>query len=230
MLKDNEVIHGRRWRRRRRDFWRAWQEERREWEQVAGDHGRERVAESGEFAETTRPSGRGWRDFFHDFMGTWPEQHWAFGGRRFSPWHQGVDAFNPFVAGLLSKGGGLLPIYVLHLLAQQPRYGNELMELIVERTGGQWAANPGAMYPLMTMLENNGLVEGDWEDPRKRTTRVYKLTREGYQELERLKAIVRPKLAQAVAVLNGLANDLRSDRNDSTPVDEVDTVYLHRGF
>ena len=95
---------------------------------------------------------KAWRQFFHDFTGAWPEQHWALGGRRFRPWHQGVDNFNPFVASLLSKGGGLLPLLVLVLLEQQPRYGNELMELITERTSGQWLANPGAIYPLMNML------------------------------------------------------------------------------
>ena len=93
-----------------------------------------------------------WRNFFHNFMGAWPEEHWAFGGRRFSPWHQGIDSFNPFVATLLSKGGGLLPLLVMHLLDQEPRYGNEIMELIAERTQGQRVANPGANYPMLTMM------------------------------------------------------------------------------
>src|SRR4051812_27364283 len=71
-----------------------------------------------------------WRNFFHEFTGDWPEQHWAFGGRRFHPWHQGDVSFNPFVANLFSQGGGLLPLIVLHLLREKPRYGNELMSLI----------------------------------------------------------------------------------------------------
>ncbi|MGF1504220.1 MAG: PadR family transcriptional regulator, partial [Anaerolineae bacterium] len=114
----------------------------------------------------------GWRLHFREHMGTMPEHHWAFRGRRFRPWHQGRDAFNPFVAGLLSKGGGLLPALVLSLLEQKPRYGNEIMDIISERTRGRWRSNPGAIYPLMTMLEENELITGEWEDPEKRTVRM----------------------------------------------------------
>jgi DNA-binding PadR family transcriptional regulator len=158
-----------------------------------------------------------WRQFFHNFMGAWPEEHWAFGGRRFSPWHQGIDSFNPFVAALLSKGGGLLPLVVMHLLDQEPRYGNEIMELIAEYTQGQWVANPGAIYPLLTMLEEEDLVEGKWADPRKRTMRIYHLTAAGEEELDRLKAIVRPKLEEAAKVLQELARDMNGDEGESPP-------------
>lgn len=144
-------------------------------------------------------------------MGTWPENHWAFRGRRFNPWHQGKDAFNPLVASLLSKGGGLLPLYVLHLLAQQPRYGNEIMEKLSERTNGQWVANPGAIYPLMTVLEEQGFIIGKWEDPVKRTVRIYEITELGKKELPRLKAVVLPKLEETLEVLENMADDLTGD-------------------
>jgi DNA-binding PadR family transcriptional regulator len=156
-----------------------------------------------------------WRDFFHEFTGEWPEQHWAFGGRRFHPWHQGDVSFNPFVANLFSQGGGLLPLIVLHLLVEKPRYGNELMSLIAEKTAGQWAANPGAIYPLMTELETRGLVEGAWDDPRKRTVRVYHLTDKGRRELERVKSIVLPKLDEAIEVLQTVVNDLSYPKEET---------------
>ncbi len=196
--------------RRKRNFWWAWKEEmRRLWEEQHG--------------KSWESSGRPpfppemlatWREFFHNFTGDWPEKHWAFGGRRFRPWHQGVDTFNPFVANLFSQGGGLLPLVVLRLLSEQPRYGNEIMTLITERTAGQWTANPGAIYPLMTELENRGLIEGQWEDPRKRTVRIYSLTEFGEQELNRVKAIVRPKLDEAIEVLQEIANDLNGDKGE----------------
>lgn len=152
-------------------------------------------------------------------MGASPEEHWFFGGRRFSPWHQGMDTFNPFVANLLSKGGGLLPLLVMQLVAQKPRYGNEIMEIIAERTGGQWVSNPGAIYPLLTQLEEQGLVEGVWEDPQKRTIRIYSLTEDGVQELARLKAIVRPKLSEAIEVLQKFERDLSGDPGETVPED-----------
>lgn len=197
------------------NFWLDWQaEQARFWE----SHGRGASGHPG-----THFSGpelaRTWRTFFRDFMGVWPEEHWAFGGRRFSPWHQGVDTFNPFVSSLLSKGGGLLPLYVLQLLAERPYYANELMGLITERTGRQWMANPGAIYPLMTQLEQHGLVAGEWEDPRKRTVRIYHLTETGTQELARLKSIVRPKLQEAIEVLQDLIQDLNVEVKDDPKQD-----------
>ena len=101
----------------------------------------------------------------------------------------------------MSLGGGLLPVLVLQLIAEEPRYGNEVMKLIRERTAGQWTANPGAIYPLLTQLEEEGFISGDWEDTRKRTMRIYQITPEGEEELARLKDIIRPKLSEAISVL-----------------------------
>lgn len=196
--------------RRRHNFWHAWREEmRRRWRES------DRPPFCGPGTPPPPEVMHAWREFFHHFTGAWPEAHWVFGGRRFSPWHQGIESFNPFVAGLLSKGGGLLPLMVLQLLAQQPRYGNEIMGLIVERTRGQWVANPGAIYPLMMELEAHGLVRGEWEDPERRTIRIYHLTERGHEELSRLKAIVRPKLAEAVEMLQDLLRDLDEEGDDA---------------
>ncbi|MCP4429204.1 MAG: helix-turn-helix transcriptional regulator [Chloroflexi bacterium] len=216
--RDEERGHRRRHHKRHKDFWHDWRQERhRLWQEMDESRGDQRHEHEHRRRSPFPPRKRAvhWRAFFHDFMGDWPEDHWAFGGRRFNPWRQGKDEFNPFVASFLSKGGGLLPIYVLHLLSQQPRYGNEVMERITERTGGQWVANPGAIYPLMTTLEEQGLIEGEWEDPRKRTVRIYRLTEAGEQELARLIAIVRPKLEEAIEVLRGLANDLNGDQSEA---------------
>ena len=196
-------------RRQKQDFWRTWHKAYAESEEEPergpgpGRRGRGRAR--------ARRRANHWRQYFHNYMGTWPEEHWAFSGRRFSPWRQGDDAFNPLVASLLSKGGGLLALYVLQLLSERPRYGNEVMEALSERTGGGWAANPGAIYPLMTVLEEQGLIQGNWEDPRKRTVRHYELTETGRIELSRLRAIVKPKLYEAIEVLQLLAGDLEEE-------------------
>lgn len=191
-------------------FWPDWQEaQTRFWESQGNGQG------NGRGPRFPGPElVRTWRTFFRDYMGVWPEDHWALSGRRFTPWHQGVDTFNPFVSSLLSKGGGLLPLYVLRLLAERPYYANELMSLIAERTGRKWMANPGAIYPLMNQLEQNGLIAGEWEDPRKRTVRVYRLTEDGRQELARLRAVVQPKLEEAIHVLQDLASDLDDQEAD----------------
>lgn len=205
---------GRRRGSRRRDFWQAWYEERRRL--------REEHDEPGGITEDEMMTH--WRQFFREYMGTTPEEHWAFGGRRFNPWHQGVDAFNPFVANLLSKGGGLLPLLVLHLLDQEPRYGGAVMDWISDATGGQWVANPGAIYPLMTTLEKQGFITGEWEDPTKRTVRIYHLTDAGQQELERLRGVVQPKLVKAAEALQRFADDLGGE--DASNEDDGDGIEI----
>jgi len=169
---------------------------------------------------------RAWREYLREYFGEAPEEHWFFRGRRFAAWAGGPfgpGVSNPIVGLMLSKSGGLLPIYVLHLLDQQPRYGNELMRELEERTQGQWASNPGAIYPLLSFLEMHGLVEGRWEDPRKRTRRFYRLTERGREELRRLKEVLRPGLQGALAVLQGLLNDLYG-AEDETPTGEAQST------
>ncbi len=203
--------HGRHCRRGRcegdapgaRDFWREWRDERH-------GHGPEiAIGQPLSLAEM-----EAWRAFFHRTFGTWPEAHWIVGGRRFSPWHQGIDSFNPFVASLLSTGGGLLPLYVLHLVAQRPRYGSEIMDLLARRTNGQWVANPGAIYPLLALLEREGFLSGEWEDPERRTVRIYTITASGQAEVARIMTIVAPKLAETVAILQELLSDLEGQGAD----------------
>ena len=188
--------------KQRGHFWQMWTETEQAGQEEAPD-------------DEAFDACRMWRRFFAEFLGVAPEKHWLFGNRRFKPWFSGAwcppNLFNPFVATMLSKGGGLLSLYVLHLLAERPRFGNDIMREIEERTQGRWASNPGAIYPLLTALEERRLVEGVWEDPDKRTRRVYSLTPDGQQELERLKQVMRPKLEEAIRVLRGLCDDLEGD-------------------
>jgi DNA-binding PadR family transcriptional regulator len=100
---------------------------------------------------------------------------------------------------------------VLHLLAQQARYGNEIMTELETRTEGRWLANPGAVYPLLDLLEQQGLVTGEWEDPQKRTRRFYRLTTTGQAELEQLKEVMRPKLEEVIVILGKLLANLYAE-------------------
>ena len=166
---------------------------------------------------------RRWRERFEQFLGQPPEEHWMFGRRRFRPWQRGMAFFNPFVSAIFSRRGGLLPLYVLHLLDQEPRYGNELMNIIAERTAGGWSANPGAIYPLLNDLEEYGLIAGEWEDPQRRTVRRYTITESGRDELKRLKSVIHPKLQEAIDVLSGISDELGEEALAEKPVDAAET-------
>jgi DNA-binding PadR family transcriptional regulator len=99
---------------------------------------------------------------------------------------------DPFTGELRRRE--VLPLLVLHLIADGPSYGNQLMERIGDMTAGVLNVNPNTMYPLLRQLESRGLIEGRWEHPERRTRRYYSLTDAGRGEYERLVAEVRPFL------------------------------------
>jgi DNA-binding PadR family transcriptional regulator len=43
-------------------------------------------------------------------------------------------------------------------LADEPRHGYQLMQAIADRSGGRWTPSPGAIYPTIAQLEDEGLV------------------------------------------------------------------------
>ena len=99
---------------------------------------------------------------------------------------------DPFTGELRRRE--VLPLLVMHLIAQGPSYGNQLMERIAGLTEGVLSVNPNTMYPLLRRLEDEGLIEGQWEHPDRRSRRFYSLTERGRDELERLAAEVEPFL------------------------------------
>ena len=99
---------------------------------------------------------------------------------------------DPFTGELRRRE--VLPLLVLHMIAQGPSYGNQLMERIAGMTAGVLSVNPNTMYPLLRQLESRGLIAGEWEHPERRTRRYYSLTDEGRAEYDRLVEEVRPFL------------------------------------
>lgn len=55
-------------------------------------------------------------------------------------------------------GRGDLPLIVLALIEISPRHGYEIIKAIEERCGGAYAPSPGAVYPTLTLLEEQDYV------------------------------------------------------------------------
>ena len=102
----------------------------------------------------------------------------------------------------------VLPLLVLHLIAQGPSYGNLLMERIAGMTEGVLSVNPNTMYPLLRRLEEDGLIEGQWEHPERRTRRFYSLTRTGRTEYRRLEEEVRPFLDSVARSIDEIVREV----------------------
>jgi DNA-binding PadR family transcriptional regulator len=59
---------------------------------------------------------------------------------------------------------------VLLLLAEEPMHGYQLMQTIGDRSGGRWTPSPGAIYPTLNQLEDEGLVSVTADSGRKLVT------------------------------------------------------------
>ena len=120
---------------------------------------------------------------------------------------RGAGSQDPLVSEL--RRAGLLPLLVLHFLAREPSYGNQLMERVTELTGGLIAVNPNTMYPLLRSLEQQGLVRGEWEHPERRSRRFYRLTPAGEAERDRLAVELGPRLDAVAAGIDLIRRELQ---------------------
>jgi PadR family transcriptional regulator, regulatory protein PadR len=105
----------------------------------------------------------------------------------------------------------VFPLLVLHLVAREPTYGNRLIEAIEEMTQGVISVNPNTMYPLLREMEANGLVEGQWELPDRRTRRYYSITPAGRKEYRRLVKEVEPFLDSVIRSVSLIKAELYAD-------------------
>ena len=93
---------------------------------------------------------------------------------------------------------------VLILLAEQPMHGYQLMQAVAERSGGHWTPSPGAIYPTLAQLEDEGLVTVTADGGRKLAT----LTEAGRGAVEQLRGTGADPFAGAQSAAAG--PDLRS--------------------
>jgi DNA-binding PadR family transcriptional regulator len=105
--------------------------------------------------------------------------------------------------------GGELRLVLLKLMEGQARHGYDLIREIETRTGGAYVPSPGIVYPTLTLLEEQGLIEGAVPEGAKR---VFTLTAQG-------QAFLRENLAEAEACLKRLeALGTESSRTEAGPV------------
>jgi PadR family transcriptional regulator PadR len=105
----------------------------------------------------------------------------------------------------------VVPLLVLHLIAREPGYGNRLIEEIEGMTQGVISVNPNTMYPLLRELEANGMIEGQWEHPDRRTRRFYSITRAGRDEYRRLRAELKPFLDSVIRSVSLIEREIYGD-------------------
>lgn len=109
-----------------------------------------------------------------------PGGRWGRGSR--SP--DGEDGFGR--GGFGGRGGrmfgqGDLRLVLLSLIAEKPRHGYDLIRAIEEKFGGGYAPSPGAVYPTLTLLEEQDYIAAEAQSG---TKKLYQATDAGRAFLE----------------------------------------------
>ena len=84
-------------------------------------------------------------------------------------------------------GRGDLPLIVLALIEISPRHGYEIIKAIEERCAGAYAPSPGAVYPTLTLLEEQDQVTASDSGSGKK---LYTITEQGRAHLDANRAQV----------------------------------------
>ena len=106
--------------------------------------------------------------------------HWGGGfGGPWGGWWPGPPG--PPGPGRGPKAGrGDVRAAILALLREGPRNGYQIMSEIEERSGGAWRPSPGAVYPALSQLADEGLIVAEESAGR----RVFSLTEAGREYIE----------------------------------------------
>jgi DNA-binding PadR family transcriptional regulator len=158
-----------------------------------------------------RMAGRGWDGDSGPFG-----PHGPFGGN--GPWGSGgpFGPNGPWGTDGPRRGGrrgrmfgqGELRLALLKLIADQPRHGYELIKAIEELTGGDYAPSPGAVYPTLQLLADEGAIEEKADDASAR--KPFVATEQGRRELA-------DKAAEVEALFERLSEHGDSHRKGRSP-------------
>ncbi|MEM9500740.1 MAG: PadR family transcriptional regulator [Pseudomonadota bacterium] len=144
-------------------------------------------------------------------------------------------------------GAGELRLALLALIDEESRHGYELIKAIEDMTGGQYAPSPGAVYPTLQLLEDEGKIipakakaKSKAKDSDSGGKKPFEATKDGKAELEerkdevealmgrlsehgeRAEKVRSPDLFRAMGNLaNVLKNRARAGKLDKETMDEI---------
>lgn len=101
-------------------------------------------------------------------------------------------------------GGEALKYLVLHLLSEEPRHGYDVIKAIEALSAGLYTPSAGMIYPLLTLLADQGLIEElAGEDARRR----YAITPAGTAALAEAKQQVKDVLERLAEMAGAVRDD-----------------------
>jgi len=87
---------------------------------------------------------------------------------------------------------GNLKLVALHLLAQKPGHGYDIIKSLSELVGDDYSPSPGTIYPTLAMMVDLGWVTAEQDGNGRKN---YRITAEGQAELEEKKDEIESILA-----------------------------------
>ncbi|MFX1565147.1 MAG: PadR family transcriptional regulator [Promethearchaeota archaeon] len=82
-----------------------------------------------------------------------------------------------------SLGKGYMRAIILALLAEQPRYGYELLHTLADSSDG-WRPSPGTIYPILHDLHERGWITKKESEQEGRRRIIYRIRAKGKHHLE----------------------------------------------
>ena len=117
-----------------------------------------------------------------------------------------------------------LRLYILSLLTESSSYGYELIKKIEVTTSGFYCPSPGVIYPTLTLLEEQGLIEPVTGD---KGRKLFSITEEGELFLAEYLGVLncikdKLKYAQELKEGNSFADEIES------AVDKFKNLLRHK--
>ncbi len=104
-------------------------------------------------------------------------------------------------------GTGELRLTLLMLIGDESRHGYELIKAIGEMTGGNYEPSPGAVYPTLQMLADEGAIKEAKAKKGEEAKKAFEITKTGKDEL----AEREDEIAKIIAKLTAMSGS--EDRN-----------------
>jgi DNA-binding PadR family transcriptional regulator len=107
---------------------------------------------------------------------------------------------------------GALRLVVLGLIAEEPRHGYDIIKALEAKFQGAYSPSPGAIYPMLQMLEEADLVVSEADGNKRR----YSITEQGKVYLQ--------ENAEELARINAQIDEVSADSSEISLSDEVKEV------
>lgn len=120
------------------------------------------------------------------------------------------------------RGRGLMQLYIMHSLGQEPKSGYELLKEIGEKTKGAWVPSKGTLYPMLAKMAEEGLIEVS--ETGLRSKNIYALTDRGRKTLESIVSEKRQE-REKMFVFRNLMFEIFYDDSDPLMADLMKIRY-----